>query len=177
MINETRSAGSVGFQALWDVQQTGSICNATNFCMDTFVSTVHKRVSQRTPFRNVHQNRTLSQLLLLSSLAVIRKHSGYTQRITTITLSNNQTQGKIHPPKCRGKEIVRESSRITEGKRLNVQGHELVIFGLLYPLPNWRPNSVQSVSGQRSWMKSPNTILDISGMFGKWEQVTVSWAL
>jgi hypothetical protein len=117
----------------------------------TFISTINKIVSQRTRFRNVYPNRILSTLRLLapfSALTVIRKHSCYTQRITAVTLSNDQTPGKIHPQKCRGKEILRESSRITEGRRLRVQGHDLVISGLLYPLPICRPNSVQRVSGQ-----------------------------
>jgi hypothetical protein len=168
MFNEAGSVGSVGFQALWAVQNTGPIYDAISFSKDTFVSTVHKLVSQKMRFLNVYPNRTLSQLLLLApfSTLTVLKHSGYTC-ITAITLSNTQTPGKIHPPKCRGKEILRESSRIAEGKRLRVQSHAVVISGLLYPLPICRPNSVQSVSGQGIMNERSEYNLDTSGMLRK----------
>ena len=93
-------------------------------------------------------NGTLSHLLPpapFSTFTFIRKHSGSTQHITAFTLTT-KPPGKTHPRKCRGKEILRESSIITEGRRSRVQGRDLVISGL-HLLRICRPNSVQSVSG------------------------------
>jgi hypothetical protein len=137
---------SAGFQAVWNVQDTGSICDAIIF------ERIHSCPQSKNKFlkERVFGMYTLSHLLLLAPFSIftfIRKNSGTTKCITAGTPNNNQNPEKMHPPKCRWKEILRESSIIAEGRRLRVQGHGFIISGLLRPLRIFRPNSVQSVAG------------------------------
>jgi hypothetical protein len=64
----------------------------------------------------------LLSLAPFSTFTFIQKHSGNKQRITVLTPSKNQTPGRIRKSKCRRKEILRESAKITEGRRLKFKG-------------------------------------------------------
>jgi len=115
-----------------------------NTFTSTFMSTVNKQDSQRTRFRDVYT------FPLASPCAILNFHfypTGFWYHKVYYCSHTEQPKPRIHPPKCRGKEILRESSIITEGSRLRVQGHDLVISGLLHPLRFCWPNSVQSVAG------------------------------
>jgi hypothetical protein len=79
LFNEMGNVGSVGFQAVWDVQHTGSICDAiiferTHSCPQTINTIIKERVfGMCTPTENFPTRFSLrhSQLsLLLESILV-----------------------------------------------------------------------------------------------------------
>lgn len=90
--------GNVGFQAVWDVQHTWSICDAIIFeRTHSCPQSINKILKER--FFGMY---TLSHLLLLapfSTFTFIRQNSGTTKRITAVTLNNNQNPEKNAPTK------------------------------------------------------------------------------